>query len=75
MMLHAFYLTVRHRFELMQKTEIEDPAEVVLFLEPCHIGIGRVLQMGGTQQTMRTDGASACAGYAAQVPRIGYIVK
>ena len=75
MVLHAFYLAIRHRLELTQGTEIEDAAEVILRLQPRHIGIGSIVQMGSAQQTMRTDSPSTRRRYATQVTGVIYMFE
>ena len=58
MMLYTVYLAIRHSFELTQRAEVEDAAEVIFTLQPRHIGIRGIMQVRRTQQTMRTYRAS-----------------
>ena len=75
MVLHALYLAIRHRLELTQGTEIEDAAEVILRLQPCHIRIRGIVQVGRTQETMRTNSPSTGRRYTTQIASVVYMFE
>ena len=75
MVLRTGHRTVGLELSLAQRAEIEDAADTVLVLQALQIGIRRIMQMGGAQETMRTYRASTGGGDATQVASVQYIIK
>ena len=74
-MLRTGHRTVGLELGLAQRAEIEDAADTVLVLQALQVGIRCIMQMGRTQEAIRSYRASTGGRDASQVASVQYIIE